>query len=58
MSLDILQVKEFIFFPESKEVSEEGIKMGLGAKMQDLRVVRVVKVCKDTKELPVDVFRG
>ena len=39
-------------------MSEQGIEVRLGPQVQDLGVVRMVQVGKDTQELPIDVFHG
>ena len=37
---------------------KEGVEGALRAEVQDLRVVRMVKVREDAQELPVDVLDG
>jgi hypothetical protein len=36
---------------------KQGIEMGLGSEMENLRVMSVVYVGKDTKELSIDMLR-
>ena len=56
LSLYILHVEKLVFLPKGKEVSKEGVEVRLGAKMQDLGVMRVVEVCKHAEELSINVF--
>lgn len=54
VSLDITHLKELVLAAEREEMCKEGVKVRLGAKVEDLWIVRVVDVREYTKELAVD----
>jgi hypothetical protein len=39
-------------------MGKQRVEVGLRTKMEDLRIVRVVEVCKYPEELAVDMFDG
>jgi len=54
VSLDIAHLEELVLAAEREEMRKEGVKVRLGAKVEDLWIVRMVDVCEYAKELAVD----
>ena len=57
-TLDVLDIQQLVFPTKGQKVGKKRIKVGFGAEVEDLWVVRVVYVGKYAEELTVDVFDG
>ena len=54
ITFNIFHLQQFILPPKCQEVCKEGIEMGLRAKVQDLRIVRMVYVREYAEKLTID----